>query len=226
VNLPETLERLVAELAKLPGIGRRTAERLADHLVRVPERDAMELAVAIRDAKRSIRSCSVCHHVAEVDPCELCSDPTRDREILCVVEEPRHVLALEGSGAFRGLYHVLGGRVAPLEGTGTDDLAIDHLVRRVREESFREVILATSPDLEGDGTAAAVQRALAPTGVRITRLARGVPAGSRIEYASRAVLSDALSGRRGIEGAASEDPPPSENGSTVSDLLPRTPPPG
>jgi recombination protein RecR len=197
--LPETMERLVVELAKLPGVGRRTAERLADHLIRVPEREALALAVAIRDAKRSIRSCSVCHHVAEVDPCPICADPARDRERLCVVEESRHVQALEDSGAYRGLYHVLGGRVAPLEGTGAEDLTLQHLLRRVREGGFREVILATSPDLEGDGTALAVLRALAPTGARITRLARGLPAGSRIEYMSRAVLSDAVEGRREVD---------------------------
>ena len=195
----ETMERLVGELAKLPGVGRRTAERLADHLIRIPEREAMALATAIRDAKRDIRSCSSCHHVSEQDPCPICTDSARDRTRLCVVEEPRHLLAFEGSGAYRGLYHVLGGRVAPLEGTGAEDLSMGHLVHRVEAEGFREVILAMSPDLEGDGTALAVRQALAPTGVRVTRLARGLPAGSRIEYMSRAVISDAVVGRRDVD---------------------------
>jgi len=203
-GLPETMERLVGELAKLPGVGRRTAERLADHLVRISESEALGLAAAIRDAKRFIRSCSVCHHVSERDPCAICEDPARDRERLCVVEEPRHLLSLETSGAYAGLYHVLGGRVAPLEGTGAEDLSVGHLVRRVRDGSFREVILAMSPDLEGDGTALAVREALEPTGVRVTRLARGLPAGSRIEYMSRAVLSDALEGRSDVAGRATE----------------------
>jgi recombination protein RecR len=204
-TLPETMERLVAEFAKLPGVGRRTAERLADHLIRIPERDAMELAIAIRDAKRNIRSCSTCHHVSETDPCPICGDASREQDRLCVVEESRHLLAFEDSGAYQGLYHVLGGRVAPLDGTDTDDLTLTHLVRRVSDGSFREVVLATSPDLEGDGTALAVLRALAPTGVRVTRLARGLPAGSRIEYVSRAVISDAVQGRRDVESEAPED---------------------
>jgi len=186
-------------------VGRRTAERLAYHLIRVPEPVALSLADAIRVVRRSIVRCSECFHVGESDPCAICGDERRDHRCVCVVEEPKDLIALEASGAYRGLYHVLGGRVAPLEGTGVDDLTVRALVRRTRDRGFEEVLLATNPDLEGEGTALAVIDALRPTGVRITRLARGLPAGSRIEYMNRAVLSDAIDGRRDV-AALRDDP--------------------
>ncbi len=191
----ESVDRLLAELAKLPGVGRKTAERLAHHILRLPADEAMKLAVAIRDVKRNTRSCSRCANVTESDPCAICSDARRDAASICVVEQPRDVVAIEEAQAWRGLYHVLGGRVSPLDGVSAEDLTIERLVRRVREEGTREVVVATSPDLEGDGTALYVERALEGTGARVTRLARGVPTGYALESSSAAMLQDAFRGR-------------------------------
>jgi recombination protein RecR len=203
------MDRLLTELAKLPGVGRKTAERLAHHILRASEDEAMKLAVAIRDVKRNTRSCSRCANVTEADPCAICSDPQRDASAVCVVEQPRDLVAIEEAGAWRGRYHVLGGRVSPLDGVSAEDLTIARLVARVRDEAVREVVLATSPDLEGDGTALYVERALAPTGVRITRLARGVPTGYALESSSAAMLQDAFRGRAGSSfepGRSDEEP--------------------
>jgi recombination protein RecR len=189
------MDRLLEELAKLPGVGRKTAERLAHHILRQPADEAMKLAVAIRDVKRNTRSCSRCANVTESDPCAVCSDPQRDATQVCVVEQPRDVVAIEEASAWRGLYHVLGGRVSPLDGVSAEDLTLGRLVARVRDEGVREVVVATSPDLEGDGTALYVERALAGLPVRITRIARGVPSGTPIEHASPAMLQDAFRGR-------------------------------
>jgi recombination protein RecR len=194
---PESLERLVERLETLPGVGRRTAERLAHHLVRVPEEEALSIADAIREARSRIRPCSVCRAPSESDPCPVCGDPARDRGLVLVVESARDLRAIEDSGAWRGVYHVLGGRVSPLEGVAPGDLAIDSLVARARE-GLREVCVATNPDLEGDATALHVAKALAPTGVPVTRLARGVPAGGSLEYLSRSVLAEALENRRDL----------------------------
>ena len=191
----DSVDRLIAELVKLPGVGKRTAERLAHHILRQPADDAMLLAVAIRDVKRNTRSCSRCANVTEADPCAICSDASRDAHALCVVERPRDVVAIEESGAWRGLYHVLGGSVSPLDGVAPDDLTIDRLVARVKGEHVREVVIATSPDLEGDGTALHVERALGGTGVSVTRIARGIPTGYSIENSSSAMLQDAIRGR-------------------------------
>jgi recombination protein RecR len=191
----ESVDRLLAELEKLPGVGRKTAERLAHHVLRMPSEEAMKLAVAIRDVKRNTRSCSVCANVTEADPCAICTDARRERSAVCVVEAPRDVVAIEEAGAWNGLYHVLGGRVSPIEGVGAQDLTIGRLVDRVRAGGVTEVVVATSPDLEGDGTALHVERALAGTGVRMTRLARGVPTGYSLESSSGAMLQDAFRGR-------------------------------
>ncbi len=191
----ESMDRLLEELARLPGVGRRTAERLAHHLLRVSGEDALRLSDAIRAVKENTRSCSRCATVTETDPCAICSDQRRDATRLCVVEQPRDVVALEEATAWRGRYHVLGGKVSPLDGVGPDDLNVASLVRRVREEEIGEVVLATSPDLEGDGTALLVERALLPTGVRVSRIARGVPTGYSLENASAAMLQDAILGR-------------------------------
>lgn len=191
----ESVDRLLAELARLPGVGKKTAERLAHHILRMSNDEAMALAVAIRDVKRNTRSCSRCCNVTEDDPCAICSDVKRDAGAVCVVEAPRDVVAIEEAGAWRGVYHVLGGRVSPLDGVDAQDLTIGRLVERVREGGVREIVLATSPDLEGDGTALHVERALAPSGVRISRIARGIPTGYSIENSSAAMLKDAFQGR-------------------------------
>jgi len=194
----KTVEKLIEELGKLPGIGARSAERLAFHLLRADRASALELAEAIRAVKLNVHPCKVCYNLTEQEVCPVCADARRDHATICVVEQPKDLLALEATGAYRGIYHVLMGHIAPLENTDADDLTIDALVDRVRAGGIREVILATNPDVAGDGTALHVTSLLAPTGVRITRLARGLPAGGQIEYASKSVLSDAITERRGF----------------------------
>ena len=203
----ESMDRLLEELARLPGVGRKTAERLAHHILRMPRDDADRLARSIHEVKRRSRSCSRCANVTELDPCMICSDARRDPLRVCVVEQPRDVVALEEAAAWRGLYHVLGGRVSPLDGVGAGELTIDRLVERVRDEGVREVVVATSPDLEGDGTCLEIERALEATAVRVTRIARGVPTGYSLENASAAMLQDALRGRFVVDESdpASED---------------------
>jgi recombination protein RecR len=197
-HLTESVNLLIDEFSKLPGIGRKSAERLAYHVMRVSEAEAMGLAEAIRRVKQNVRYCQICYHLAEQDECEICLDPARDRSLLCVVEQPRDLMQLESSGAYRGLYHVLLGRIAPLEGVGPDQLTIDDLVQRVRTGSFREVIMATNPTVEGDGTALHISNRLAEFPVEITRLARGITSGSVLEFTNKEILSDALSGRQKI----------------------------
>ena len=193
----EPVEKLIEEFAKLPGIGPRSAERLAYHLLRRPTEEALKLAVAIRDVKKLIHPCATCGNLDEVDPCSVCADSSRDHGLVLVVETPKDLAAMERSGAYRGIYHVLGGRIAPLDGLGAEDIRVVELIDRVRsgDEGIREVILATNPDMEGDGTALHLREALRGCDVLVTRIARGIPTGSSIEYASSAVLSDALDGR-------------------------------
>jgi recombination protein RecR len=191
-----TIERLIAELGRLPGIGRRSAERIAFHILKAAREEAFSLAEAIRDVKTKIRPCKRCFNLAEGELCEICADPRRDASILCVVEQPKDLLALESTGAYRGVYHVLMGHVAPVEGIEPEDLTIQALVERVRAGGVGEVILATNPDVAGDSTALHVAGALKGVGVKITRLARGLPAGGQIEYANTSILTDAISQRR------------------------------
>jgi len=192
----ESLSRLMEEFAKLPGIGARSAERLALHVLKAPEPEAMALAKAIRDVKRNTRHCSICCNVTEDDPCPVCSDPKRDHATLCVVEQPRDLLAVEKTGAYRGVYHVLMGRIAPLEDVHPEDLTVDRLLQRVKSGDVKEIILYTNHDLEGDVTAQHLAKLFRPLGVRITLPARGIPTGSQIEYSSDTILRDALEGRR------------------------------
>lgn len=193
-----TVDRLVAAFGRLPGIGAKSAERLAHHLLKAPPEEALALAEAIRAAKAHIHHCATCYHLTEVDHplCTICRDPRRDQALVCVVEQPRDLLALERSGTFRGVYHVLLGRLAPLQGIGAEQLTLDALDARVRAGTVREVILATNPNLEGDGTALLVSSRLAETGVAITRLARGLASGGALEFANKEMLADALQGRQ------------------------------
>jgi len=195
-ELTQAVTCLIDELAKLPGIGKKSAERLTYHLLRVNKAEALALADAIRKVKENVRYCRICYNLAEEEECGLCRDPRRDRTLLCVVEQPRDLIALEQTGAFRGLYHVLLGRIAPLEGIGPDQLTIEPLVRRVREGAFEEVIMATNPTIEGDGTALHISNLLAGLPVRISRLARGITTGSVLEFANKEILTDALTGRQ------------------------------
>ena len=195
-QLTESVSRVIDELAKLPGIGKKSAERLAYHLLRVPKTEALALAEAIRNVRENVRYCHVCFNLAEGDTCTICRDSQRDGSLLCVVEQARDLMSLEQSGVYRGLYHVLLGRIAPLEGTGPEQLTIETLVERVRTGRFREVVMATNPTVEGDGTALYISNLLSEFPVEITRLARGITSGSILEYTNKEVLADALSGRQ------------------------------
>ena len=188
--------RLIEQFNSLPGIGRKTAERLANHVLAISDAEAGELADAIRAVKSAIRRCRVCFNLTEGDTCALCSDPRRERHVVCVVEQPRDVVALEATSVFRGLYHVLGGRISPLEGISPEDLTLSALVRRVRNDGVQELVMATNPTLEGDGTALFISNLLAEDKVRITRLARGIATGSVLEFANKEMLADALRGRQ------------------------------
>lgn len=194
-SMPESLNRLMAELTRLPGIGPRSAERIAFHLLRAPRDEALALANAVRDIKQNLRHCGSCFNLTEHDPCSICSDPSRDRSLVVVVEQPRDLMLLEQTGLVRGHYHVLMGHIAPLEGIEPADLTIDALVARVRKGGIDEVLLATNPTMEGDGTALHIHSVLAPLGVKVSRLARGLAVGSQVEYASRAMLEAAITGR-------------------------------
>jgi len=194
-GLPEPMSRLMAELTKLPGIGPRSAERIGFHLLRSSAPEAMALASAIRDVKQNLRHCSRCYNLTEGDPCTICGDERRDQSLIVVVEQPRDVMLLEQTGLIRGIYHVLMGHIAPLEGIEPGDLTIEALVQRVRAGGVKEVLLATNPTLEGDGTALYIRNVLEPTGVKVSRLARGLAVGSQVEYASKAMLEAAITGR-------------------------------
>ena len=193
-----SVQRLMQELARLPGIGMRSAERIAFHLLKQSPEDAMKLADAIHEVKTRIRHCTVCYNLTEADPCNICADPGRDQGLVCVVEQPKDLLALESAGLYKGVYHVLLGRIAPLEGVEPGDLTIDALAERVAAGTVSELIMGTNPTMEGDGTALYVQSVLHGRfpELPVTRLARGLPAGSSIEYANRNILADAIAGRQ------------------------------
>jgi recombination protein RecR len=194
--ITESVTRLVDQFAKLPGIGKKSAERLTYHILRVHESEALELAEAIRAVKQNVRYCHRCYNLSETELCEICQDPRRRQDQVCVVEQPRDLIALEQSGAYQGLYHVLLGRIAPLEGIRADQLTIEALVKRVKENHITEVIMATNPTLEGDGTALFISNQLQGLPVEVTRLARGITTGTVLEFANKEILADALSGRR------------------------------
>jgi recombination protein RecR len=194
-SIPESLSRLMAEFEKLPGIGPRSAERLAFYILKIDKDEALRLAAAIRDVKEHVRHCRTCYNLTEADPCPICADPRRDPAQVFVVEQPKDLLQLEATGIVRGTYHVLLGHIAPLSGTEPGDLTIDALVARIRKGGVTEVVLATNPTLEGQGTALHIKSLLTGLNVKITQLARGLPSGSQIEYANKAILQDAIEGR-------------------------------
>ena len=195
-QLTESVANLIDQLARLPGIGRKSAERLTYHLLRVQQAEAIALADAIRQLRENVRYCRQCYNLAEQEMCNICRDPKRDESLLCVVEQPRDLMSLEAAGSYRGLYHVLLGRIAPLDGMGPDQLTLEALVERVRTGHFREVIMATNPTVEGDGTALHISNLLADYPVEITRLARGITTGSILEFTNKEILADALTGRQ------------------------------
>jgi recombination protein RecR len=191
----EPVSRLVDEFSRLPGIGPKTAQRLTYHLLRMPAEQAHALADAISQVKERVSLCSVCFNVTESDPCDVCRAETRDKGVICVVEEPLDVLALERAGAYGGVYHVLHGALSPVDGIGPSELKIDALIKRTQDGRVREVILATNPNVEGEATASYVARLLTTSGVKLTRLARGLPVGGDLEYADDVTLRRALEGR-------------------------------
>ena len=192
----QSMNRLMEELGEMPGIGAKSAERLAYHILRSSTEEAMRLAYAIRDVKKNVKHCSKCFNIAEGDPCEVCADPKRDRSVICVVEQPKDLIALEKAGAYRGIYHVLLGHIAPLDGRNPEDLTADKLVERARLPETREIIIATNPNSEGEMTALYVYERLEGCDVQVTRIARGIPSGSQLEFASASILADAMEGRR------------------------------
>jgi len=198
VAQPEPLTRLVEELQRLPGIGRKSAQRLAFHILRTPREDAERLCDAVRDVKDRVTYCSICNNITDADPCVYCRDEARDRALICVVEEPQNVMAIEKTRDFKGTYHVLGGAISPLQGIGPDELKIKGLLARVGAGGVGEVILATNPNVEGEATAIYLARLLKPLGVRVTRIAMGVPVGSDLEYADEVTVHKAMEGRREV----------------------------
>ena len=195
-ELSDSVVHMIEQLARLPGIGRKSAERLAYHLLRVPDTEAYALADSIRHVRENVRYCDICFNLAESEMCNLCRDPSRDQNTVCVVQQPRDLMAIEQSGTYRGLYHVLLGRIAPLENIGPDQLTIDGLIERVANGSFTEVIMATNPTVEGDGTALYISNVLSQYNVPLTRLARGITTGSILEHTNKEILADAISGRQ------------------------------
>jgi recombination protein RecR len=187
---------LIEELMRLPGVGEKTAQRLAFHLLKASKKEAETLALAILSVKEKIRRCSLCHGITEEDPCPICSDLMRDQTLLCVVEEPADIFAFEKLREYHGLYHVLGGALSPLEGIGPEDLTIPQLLARLQEGNIQEVVVATNPNLEGEATAMYLSRVLKPLALKVTRLAHGLPIGSALEYADEVTLLKSLEGRR------------------------------
>ena len=198
MSLPEPLARLIEQLQKLPGIGAKGAQRIAFHILKNPREESVRLCDAVRDVKEQVTYCSVCNNITDSDPCSFCTSDSRDRRIICVVEEAQNVNVIEKTREFRGLYHVLMGTLSPLHGVGPDELKIKGLLERVGAGGVEEVIVATSPTVEGEATALYLARLLKPLGVRVTRIAMGVPVGSDLEYADEVTMTRAMEGRRDI----------------------------
>ena len=197
-DFAEPLARLIDELKRLPGIGQKSAQRIAFHLERAPREDVERLSTAILDAKDKIRLCSVCNNLTEQDPCEYCTDPRRDQEVICVVETPYNVVGIEKTREFRGLYHVLHGALSPLQGIGPDQLKLKNLFERLKAGKVKELIVATNPNVEGEATAIYLSKLIKPLGVKVSRIAMGIPVGSELEFADEITMLKAIEGRREI----------------------------
>jgi len=197
-ELAQPIARLVEELKRLPGVGQKTAQRLAFHILRQTPEEAERLATAIREAKQKVRACSVCNNITDQDPCAFCSSPTRNPKVICVVEEPQNIVNIERTRLFGGVYHVLGGAIAPLQGIGPEQLKIKGLLERIQNGAMEEIIIATNPNAEGEATALYLSKLLKPLGIKVTRIAMGIPVGSDLEYADEVTLQRALEGRREI----------------------------
>lgn len=192
------IAKLIDELAKLPGVGNKTAQRLAFHILNMPLEDVEQLSSSITNAKRNIKYCKVCCNITDADVCNICSNTKRDSSLICVVEDPKDVVAMEKTREYKGLYHVLNGAISPMEGIGPEEIRIKELLRRVADNEIKEIILATNPNIEGEATAMYISRLLKPTGIMVTRIAHGVPVGGDLEYADEVTLMKALEGRREI----------------------------
>jgi recombination protein RecR len=191
----ESIEDLAEQFSRLPGIGRKTAHRLALYILKIPREEVVMLAKALVNVKDKVRSCSQCSNITEADPCPVCSNPKREKDLICVVEEPNDLLAIERTNDYHGLYHVLGGALSPLDGIGPEELKIKELLQRVSQNNIAEIILALNPNVEGEATTLYLSKLLKPLGIRLTRIARGLPVGSDLEFADEATLSRALEGR-------------------------------
>jgi recombination protein RecR len=198
MSLPASLQNLIDQFKRLPGVGAKSAQRLAFHVLKTPREDAERLCDAIREVKDCVTYCTVCNNFTDVDPCVYCADPARDHRLVCVIEEPQNVNVIEKTGGFRGVYHVLLGSLSPLQGVGPDDLKIKGLLSRLEADQVEEVILATNPTVEGEATAIYLARLLKPLGVRVTRIATGIPVGSDLEYADELTMGKAMEGRRDV----------------------------
>lgn len=193
---PKPLAKLINELSKLPGIGTKSAQRLAFHILALEDREADQLAEAITTAKREMKYCSVCGNLTDEDPCAICSDPSRREDVICVVESPRDVMAMERIKEFNGLYHVLHGVISPMEGIGPEDINLKSLIKRLQAGDVKELIIATNPNIEGEATAMYIARLIKPAGIKVTRIAHGIPVGGDLEYADEVTLLKSLEGRR------------------------------
>jgi recombination protein RecR len=198
MSLPASLQNLIDQFKRLPGIGAKSAQRLAFHVLKTPREDAERLIDALRDVKDRVTYCTICNNFTDVDPCQYCADPARDHRVVCVIEEPQNVNVIEKTGGFRGVYHVLLGSLSPLQGIGPDDLKIKGLLSRIAADEVEEIILATNPTVEGEATAIYLARLLKPLGVRVTRIATGIPVGSDLEYADELTMGKAMEGRREV----------------------------
>lgn len=198
MSLPASLQELVDQFKKLPGVGAKSAQRLAFHILRTPREDAERLCQAIRDVKDRVTYCTTCNNITDTDPCLMCGDESRDHRVICVVEEPQNVNVVDRTGGFKGVYHVLMGAISPLQGIGPDDLKIKGLLARIGTDGVDEVILATNPTVEGEATAIYLARLLKPLGIRVTRIATGIPVGSDIDYADDLTVGKAMAGRREV----------------------------